>query len=56
MDWFADLINAMNETSWFDGDNSGAISMAYRWIKKDRIMLKIYLIMVLAILGGVDGN
>ena len=39
MDWFiADLINAMNETSWFDGIGTIVVLLAayaaYRWIKK----------------------
>ena len=39
MDWFtADLIYAMNETSWFDGIGTIVVLLvayaAYRWIKK----------------------
>ncbi len=39
MDWFtADLINAMNEISWFDGIGTIVVLLAayaaYRWIKK----------------------
>ena len=40
MDWFtADLINAMNETSWVDGIGNIVVLLlayaAYRWIKKN---------------------
>tara|TARA_R110002050_G_scaffold266680_1_gene408119 strand:+ start:328 stop:453 length:126 start_codon:yes stop_codon:yes gene_type:complete len=40
MDWFtADLIEAMNETSWFDGIGTIVVLLcayaAYRWIKKN---------------------
>jgi|TARA_B100001094_G_C17611318_1_gene521358 hypothetical protein len=39
MDWLtADLIDAMNETSWFDGIGTIFVLLlayaAYRWIKK----------------------
>ena len=40
MDWLtADLINAMNETSWVDGIGTIVVLLlayaAYRWIKKN---------------------
>lgn len=39
MDWVtADLVNAVNETSWFDGIGTIVVLLfaytAYRWIKK----------------------